>query len=240
MSQANLEHDPHPSRAPLPPTGQAADVAVPSAVPAVKLSWMDRFEQWIARLSSTSNFWHRVCSMVWLPYAFRSGIRMRRLDDKTFAAELPFRRFNRNWYNAMAGAALLGNAEIAGGMYIFGITGGEWTIVCKELTYKFLRPCLGPALYKVVPNDQLQGLLDAGEEFNLTVEMDVIQQAVLPKVVKNTVGAVVGKGDAGDRKKALMEKMASKDRRVGRVVATFHVTPQTHQKAKRGSVRKVG
>ena len=82
--------------------GGAAGVAVKP-----RLSLVDRVEQWIARLSSRSNFWHRVCSMVWLPYAFRSGIRMKRLDDTTFAAELPFRRFNRNWYNAMAGAALL-------------------------------------------------------------------------------------------------------------------------------------
>ena len=48
-----------------------------------------------------------VCSMIWLPYAFRSGIRMQRVDAETFTAELPFRRFNKNWYNAMAGAALL-------------------------------------------------------------------------------------------------------------------------------------
>jgi hypothetical protein len=206
-------------------TGDAALAVRP------RLSWYDRFEQWVARLSSTSNFWHRVCSMVWLPYAFRSGIRMKRLDDTTFAAELPFRRFNRNWYNAMAGAALLGNAEIAGGMYIFGITGGEYTIVCKELSYKFLRPCFGPALYKITPTEDLKALLATGEEFNVTVDMDVIQQAVLPKAVG---------GFVKDRKKSLVAKMASKDRRVGRVTATFHITPHSHQKAKRGHVRQVG
>ena len=51
--------------------------------------------------------------MIWLPYAFRSGIRMKRLGETEFTAELPFRRFNRNWYNAMAGASLLANSEIA-------------------------------------------------------------------------------------------------------------------------------
>ena len=42
-------------------------------------------------------------------------------------AILPFRKFNKNWYNAMAGAALLGNAEIAGGMYVFGTVGADYT-----------------------------------------------------------------------------------------------------------------
>lgn len=227
MTTAEIQPPPAPAPSGPDPdsTGDAALAVRP------RLSWYDRFEQWVARLSSTSNFWHRVCSMVWLPYAFRSGIRMKRLDDTTFAAELPFRRFNRNWYNAMAGAALLGNAEIAGGMYIFGITGGEYTIVCKELSYKFLRPCFGPALYKITPTEDLKTLLATGEEFNVTVDMDVIQQAVLPKAVG---------GFVKDRKQSLVAKMASKDRRVGRVTATFHITPHTHQKAKRGHVRQVG
>ncbi|MHC4949152.1 MAG: hypothetical protein ACYTG1_13000, partial [Planctomycetota bacterium] len=72
-----------------------------------------RIEAFLSRLSVRNNFWHRVCSLVWLPYAFRSGITMKRLDSKRFTAVLPFRRFNRNWYNAMAGAALLGNSEVA-------------------------------------------------------------------------------------------------------------------------------
>jgi len=196
-----------------------------------RLSLMERIEQGIARLSVRSNFWHRVCSLIWLPYAFRSGIRMKRLDDQTFAAELPFRRFNRNWYNAMAGAALLGNAEIAGGMYIFGLCGGDYTIVCKELTYKFLRPCFGPALYKVTQAENLQALIAGGTEFNVTVDMDVMQQAILP-----AKAAALAK----DKKRSLVARLAAKDRRVGRVTATFHVTPQVHQKAKRGSTRQVG
>ena len=82
-----------------------------------------------------------------------------------------------------------------------------------------------------VPMEDLQALLNAGQEFNITVEMDVMQQAVLPKAVG---------GFAKGKKKSLVAKMASKDRRVGRAVATFHVTPHEHQKAKRGHVRGVG
>ncbi|MCA9288194.1 MAG: hypothetical protein KDA05_06405, partial [Phycisphaerales bacterium] len=65
-----------------------------------KRSLLDRIDAFISRLSTRNNFWHRVCSMIWLPYAFRSGIQMKRVDATTFTAVLPFRRFNRNWYNA--------------------------------------------------------------------------------------------------------------------------------------------
>jgi len=107
---------------------------------------MDRVDRFVSRLSTRNHFWQRVTSMIWMPYAFRSGIRMKQVDDRTFSAVLPFRRANRNWYNAMAGAALLANSEIVGGMYVFGVCGGEYTVVCKNLEYKFLRPCHGPAV----------------------------------------------------------------------------------------------
>ena len=63
-------------------------------------------EAFVSRLSVRDNFWHSICSLIWLPLAFFSGIRMKQIDAKTFAAVLPFRRFNRNWYRAMAGGAL--------------------------------------------------------------------------------------------------------------------------------------
>ncbi|MFZ4573702.1 MAG: PaaI family thioesterase [Phycisphaerales bacterium] len=209
----------------------AASLAMPAGrgTPAVALSVMDKLEAYIARLSARSTFWHRVCSLIWLPYAFRSGIRMKKVDSNTFAAELPFRRFNRNWYNAMAGAALLANSEIAGGMYIFGITGGDYTLVCKELSYKFLRPCFGPALYKITPREDIRLLIATGKEFNITVDLEVIQQAVLPAALAKR-----------SKKDSVLARLASKERRVGKCTATFHVTPTIHQKEKRGSVRNVG
>jgi hypothetical protein len=202
----------------------------PSAVRhPVALSFTDKVEGFIARLSTRNHFWHRVCSMIWLPYAFRSGIRMKRVGERTFSAELPFRRFNRNWYNAMAGAALLANSEIAGGMYIFGITGGDYTIVCKQLEYKFLRPCFGPATYNITPREDIHALIAAGAEFNLTLDLDILQQAIVPEAVAKL-----------KKKDRLLAKMASKQRRVGRCVATFHITPSLHHKAKRGHPRAVG
>ena len=184
----------------MPPAPEAP------AEPRKPQSLADRIEAFLSRLSVKSNFWHRLSSMIWLPYAFRSGIKIKRLDEQTFTAVLPFRRFNRNWYNAMAGAALLGNSEIAGGMYVFGICGGDYTVVCKHLEYKFLRPCFGPALYKIKPQDDVEALVAAGGEFNTTLILDIVQDIRKP----------------GERHK-----------RVGRCIATFHATPKSHQKSKR-------
>jgi hypothetical protein len=195
----------------------------------VGYSLMDRFEALISRLSSRNTFWHRVCSMIWLPYAFKSGIRMKRVDERSFTAELPFRRFNRNWYNAMAGASLLANAEIAGGMYIFNITGGDYTLVCKDLSYRFLRPCFGPAVYKITPREDLLALVAMGKEFNITLDLEVVQQALLP--------AAVAKKRTKD---SVLARLAQKERRVGRCVATFHLTPSLHLKVKHGHIRAVG
>jgi hypothetical protein len=158
----------------------------------------ERLEAFISRLSTRNNFWHRVCSLIWLPYAFRSGITMKRLDNRRFRAVLPFKRVNRNWYNAMAGAALLGNSEVAGGMFLFSEVGGEYIIVCKEMKYRFLRPCLGPAVYEVVNAEDVKDKVDAGGEFNINLEMEIRQQL---------------------RKKG-------RELRVGRCDITFHCTPK--------------
>jgi hypothetical protein len=172
----------------------------------VDATWIDRVEAFISKLSVRDNFWHRICSLIWLPLAFFSGIRMKKLDAKTYAAYLPFKRFNRNWYRAMAGGALLGNAEIAGGMYVFGICGGDYTVVCKSLNYTFLRPCLGPAIYKMTPREELKPLIEARREFNIIVDMDIVQQSLRPK---------------------------DRERRVGKAEVVFHVTPKVHHKRRR-------
>ena len=173
--------------------------------------WYDKIEAFVSRLSVRDNFWQRICSLIWLPYAFFSGIKVKAVESDTFAAVLPFRRFNRNWYHAMAGGALLANSEIAGGMYLFGVCGGDYTVVCKELNYTFLRPCYGPALYKMTPRQSIKELMETGQEFNITLDLEVLQQVNRP---------------------------GEKDRRVGRSVATFHVTPKSHHKAR--SVRRQG
>ena len=220
--QATIPDTADPS-APVPEAAGACTSGVPAQGPAPeadaaspgsarssrrrkeKRSIFVRVEAFVSRLSTRNNFWNRVCSMIWMPYAFHSGIRMKRLDSKTFQAELPFRRFNRNWYNAMAGAALLGNSEIAGGSYIFSVCGGDYTVVCKHLEYKFLRPCLGPAIYRITPQEDIEAQVKSGGEFNAVLEMKIVQAITKP---------------------------GSKERRVGRCIATFHITPKKHQRSR--------
>lgn len=174
-------------------------------LPGGKLSLYHRLYDWldvhISRLSVRNNFWHRVCSFFFLPLAYSSGIYFRRVDGDNYVAILPFRRFNRNWYSAMGGAALLANSEIAGGSYLFRACGAGYTVVCKHLDYRFLRPCLDTAVYTMKPREDIQEQLAHGKEFNLTLDMEIVQQG-------------------------------EHNRRVGKCVATFHVTPKSHVKAK--------
>jgi hypothetical protein len=215
--------EPAVSSAPGTPTfasGTPADIAIPAPVknvggrPRAKQSgadWYDRIEAFISRLSVRDNFWRSICSLIWLPLAFFSGLKMKEIDADTFAAILPFRRFNRNWYRAMAGGALLANSEIAGGAYVFGICGGDYTVVCKNLNYTFLRPCYGPAVYRMKARENIHELIAAKIEFNITLDLDVLQQAA---------------------------RMGEKDKRVGRCEATFHITPKVHHKHKAERKRK--
>ncbi|MFG0259670.1 MAG: hypothetical protein ACF8LK_04880, partial [Phycisphaerales bacterium JB041] len=39
-----------------------------------KRSLFVRMEAFVSRLSTRNTCWHRVCSLIWLPYAFHSGI----------------------------------------------------------------------------------------------------------------------------------------------------------------------
>lgn len=171
------------------------------------LTFAEKAEAFISRLSTRNNFWHRVCSLIWLPYAFRSGITMKSLGTDRFVAILPFRRINRNWYNAMAGAALLGNSEVAGGMYLFARCGGDYIVVCKNLNYRFLRPCVGPAVYHVICKGDVDKKISEGGEFNIDIELEILQQV-----------AGIGSG---------------KEKRVGRCDATFHCAPKSMIKARR-------
>jgi hypothetical protein len=202
---------------PAPETGPKSKKETPKPP---RKTLFERIEAFVSKLSTRNKFWNRVCSMIWLPYAYRSGITMSG-DQNTYRATLPFRRFNKNWYNAMAGAALLGNSEIAGGNYVFSVCGGDYTVVCKHLEYKFLRPCHGPAEYRMTPLDDIHALVATGEEFNIAIRMDIVQ--VLVPMSEQRLQEEVEDAGTG----------APKPKRVGRCTATFHVTPKAHHKAKK-------
>lgn len=168
------------------------------------------FENWLTRKSNESNGWHRLLAKLFLPLAYRSGIKLGQQTEDGYEAVVPFTTFNKNWYNAMAGAALLANSEVAGGMYIFNQVGPDYTVVCKELHYKFRLPCLGPAIYRVKPKDDIDELKRHKLEFNVTVEMHIVQ-------------AVHHKDE--------------KERKVGKATATFHVAPKAKLRARQALVQ---
>lgn len=190
------------------------DSIEPATEPEKRKGLGRRLGAFFSRLSTRNAFFNKVCSLIWLPYAFRSGISFRQLDKDTFTAKLPFRRFNRNWYNAMAGAALLGNSEVAAGMYLFAECGSDYVVICKEMRYRFLRPCFGPAIYKIVNCEDLTTKVAAGGEFNIELEM------------------VINQHTSKNRKKK------GRERRVGRCYITFHCTPKemyNTRQARRGA-----
>ncbi len=182
------------------------------------LSFWERAEAYITRLSTKNNFWHRICSLIWLPFAFRSGITIRRITRDKFTAVLPFKRSNRNFYNAMAGASLLGNSEVAAGMFLFKHCGSDYAVVCKNMSYKFLRPCYGPAVYNIRDAEKvtlvLSELMSDRKEFNIDFAMDITQ--------------------------TLHKK--GREIRVGRCEITFHCTPKSmiKERAARRKARDKG
>jgi hypothetical protein len=103
----------------------------------------------------------------------------------------------------MAGASLLGNSEVAAGMFLFKHCGSDYAVVCKNMTYKFLRPCYGPAVYNVRDAEQVAVLLSdqmsSRDEFNIDFTMDITQ--ILHK--------------------------RGREVRVGRCDITFHCTPKS-------------
>ena len=60
------------------------EASTPAGMLPPKKSLGKRIEAYLSRLSTKNNFWHRVCSLIWLPFAFRSGISLRRIDAKSF------------------------------------------------------------------------------------------------------------------------------------------------------------
>ncbi|MCA8995760.1 MAG: hypothetical protein KDA80_02215 [Planctomycetaceae bacterium] len=152
-----------------------------------ELPFIQRAERWLAELSVRNNFWHRVFAFFFLPSAWRSGIAMRWTEGQ-LTPRMPFRRANRNWYGAMSGAALSGNAEIAGGLILNRRVGRDYTCVCKSLNYRFLRPCLGPAEYHLESLEGLEDGMASEREFNVDLKLRVFQ-------VEKDANRIVGKAE---------------------------------------------
>lgn len=135
-----------------------------------------RIEAKFSKLCFENNFWYKILTTIYLPMAAKSNMKLGIWKDDVYEVVLPFKRFNKNWYNDMAGAVLLANTEVAGGMAIFKLVGEKYTVVCKEMSYKFRLPCKSAATYRVKIVDDIHELLKTKIEFNLNMEIEVMAE----------------------------------------------------------------
>ena len=133
----------------------------------------------ISKLSTAKNFWHRVCSFIWLPYAFRCGIRMQKLDARDLHRRAPLpslqpqlvQRDGRRRRSATPRSPA-------------GSTSSIWRrrlhgrVQAAELPLP--APCFGPAVYQVVPKGDVDALVAEGGEFNIEIQLNVYQQLKKP------------------------------------------------------------
>jgi len=164
MMDQNENHEPEAIELPpYPPTGRWG-------------MFYRRVEQKLSKLCFENNFFYKILTSIYLPLASKAGMKLGKQVGEVYETVLPFKRFNKNWYDAMAGAAILANTEIAGGMAIFQLVGEKYTVVCKELSYKFRLPCQSDATYRVKILDDIHKLMKTKPEFNLRMEIDVLAE----------------------------------------------------------------
>ncbi len=171
--------------------------------PVLKLTFFQKLESYFSRLSVQSRIWNSILAFFCMPAVLRSGIKMRLIADN-FEAILPYRRFNRNAYGTMSGAALLGSCEVAAGGYIYYSSLGQFQVVCKDLQYRFRCSCTGPVKYVVAANDQLKQLISELKPFTIALNTDIYQ----------------------------LDRNGEIVRRIGKAIATFHARPIGYQKAR--------
>jgi len=174
------------------PTLQGVD----GEVGEIRMTFFQKIESFAARLSTKNAFWNSLLAFFCMPAVFLSGIRMR-FTAEHFEAVLPFRRFNRNSYGTMAGAALLGNCEVAAGGYLFYASEGQFQIVCKKLSYNFRYSCNGPVKYVVALNDQVKEMISALKPFTIDLATEIYE----------------------------LDPKGQIKRKIGTAIATFHARP---------------
>lgn len=135
-----------------------------------------KLETRLSVLCFNNNFWYKILTFKYLPLASKCGMKLGEWKGDVYETVLPFKKFNKNWYDAMAGAVILANTEIAGGMAIFKLVGEKYTVVCKDLSYKFRLPCQSEATYRVKIIDDIHSLMKTKPEFNLRMEIDVVAE----------------------------------------------------------------
>ena len=99
-------------------------------------------------------------------------------DDSKYAGEfiVPINKSQVLRLDVPVADLLVGNSEIAGGMFLLKECGSDYIVVCKEMKYRFLRPCFGPAVYDIVDSEDLESKLSGGDEFNIDLDIEIRQR----------------------------------------------------------------
>ena len=134
-----------------------------------------KLEKYFNRLSMKSGFFNRLLSFFYMPFVFKSGLKINFVENDYYAI-LPKKRFNKNWYGTMAGGPILGNSELAAGSYLFMLSKGEYRMICTHLNYRFLLPSLDSVMYKAfVDLEELASKIKTGEKFNIDMTIKVFR-----------------------------------------------------------------
>jgi hypothetical protein len=148
-------------------------------------------EKRLNKLSMKHPLLNRLLSLFFMPFVFKSGLRIN-FDPDNYYAILPKRRINQNWYGTMGGGAILGNTELAAGSYLFLMTRGEYRMVCKSLDYRFLLPSTEAVMYKATCNlEELDEKVRQGGKFNIDMDIKVYRTAEGNKPGKRIGGGLI-------------------------------------------------
>lgn len=150
-----------------------------------------RLERALNRATIRSPALRWLLSLIFLPLAWRFGMRIN-YSDENFFVEVPHKKLVRNTYGTVGGAALLANLELAAGSYLFMRTDGGHRIVCRNVSYRFILPSKNGLHFKVEPiNEDLEASIQAGKPFNTSLKVNVFsrgKQAGKP-------GRCIGRGE---------------------------------------------
>ena len=176
-------------------------------------SWFDKLEAFISRLSVRDNFWNSVCSLIWLPLAFFSGIRMKELERRLLRRPgdpaVPPIQPQLVPRDGRRGAA------------------GQQRNRRRGVRLRHLRRRLHRRL----------------QEPELHVPPPLLRPGRLPHdAARGRQGARRRRRGvqhhASTWKSASRASSGERDRRVGKCEATFHVTPKVHHKRKKHAPRR--
>ena len=157
--------------------------------PATGFKWASpNFERALNQATIRSPILRWLLSFLFLPMVCRFGRRINYSTDN-FYVEVPHKRFNRNAYGTIGGAALLANLELAAGAYLFMRTDGGHRLVCRNISYRFRLPSNNGLHFKVEPiDDDIDAAIEKNEPFNASLKVNVYTRGDSPGKPGHRIG----------------------------------------------------